>query len=48
MKRPMSVMIISKDPKTMQETHQRFDAETRFPRLKLFLILLKALVTGHF
>jgi hypothetical protein len=48
MKRPMSVVIISKNPKTMQETHNRFDAETSFPRLKLLLIFLKAFFTGHF
>ncbi len=48
MKRPFSVIIISKNPKTMQETHNRFDTETRFPRLKLFTIFLRAFFTGHF
>lgn len=48
MKRPISVVIISKNPHTMQETHNRFDALTSFPRLRLFVIFLKALVTGHY
>ena len=42
MKRPLSVVIISKDPKTLQEIHNRFDAQTSFPRLKLFSIFLRA------
>jgi len=48
MKRPISVIIISKDPKTLQETHNRFDAQTSFPRLKLIFIFLRAFFTGHF
>lgn len=43
MKRPLSVVIISKDPKTMQEVRNRFDVQTNFPRLKLFSIFLKAI-----
>ncbi len=43
MKRPLSVIIITKDPKTQQEVHSRFDAETGFPKLKLISILLKAI-----
>lgn len=42
MKRPLSVIIISKDKKTMQEVHNRFDVQTSFPRLKLFSIFLRA------
>ncbi len=45
MKRPLSVVVISKDPKTLRETHQRFDVQTSFPRLKLFAIFLKAVFT---
>ena len=48
MKRPLSVIIITKDPKTQQEVHNRFDAETSFPRLKFFSIFLKAFFTAHF
>lgn len=48
MKRPFSVIIISKDPTTQREIHTRFDAQTSFPRLKLFSIFLKALFKGHF
>jgi hypothetical protein len=48
MKRPLSVVIISKNPKTMQETHNRFDTQTSFPRVRLFFIFLKAFFTGHF
>jgi hypothetical protein len=43
MKRPLSVIIISKDRKTQREVHNRFDAQTSFPRLKLLSIFLKAL-----
>jgi hypothetical protein len=43
MKRPLSVIIISKDPKTLREIHQRFDEQTNYPRLKLCAILLKAM-----
>ena len=42
MKQPLSVIIISKDPKTLQEVHTRFDVQTGFPRLKLFSIFLRA------
>ncbi|HEV8538071.1 MAG TPA: hypothetical protein VGR15_04015 [Bacteroidota bacterium] len=43
MKRPISVLIISKNPKTLQEVRNRFDVLTSFPRLKLFSIFLKAI-----
>lgn len=43
MKRPLSVVIISKDPKTMREIHNRFDAQTSFPRLKLLSIFFRAI-----
>ncbi len=43
MKRPISVIIISKDRKTSREIHNRFDAETSFPRLKLLSICLRAI-----
>ena len=43
MKRPISVIIVERDPRTQQETHHRFDAETRFPRLRLCVIFLRAL-----
>jgi hypothetical protein len=42
MQRPLSVTIISKDPKTLREIHQRFDVQTNYPRLKLCAILLRA------
>lgn len=42
MKRPLSVVVISKDPKTLREIHQRFDAQTNFPRLKLLAIFFRA------
>jgi hypothetical protein len=42
MKRPLTVVIITKDPKTLQETHNRFDAVTGFPRLRLLTIFFRA------
>ena len=45
MKRPLSVIIISKDPKTLREIHHRFDVQTNYPRLKLFGIFIKAIFT---
>ena len=48
MKRPLSVIIMSKDPKTKREIHYRFDEYTSFPRLKLFAIFFRAFFTGHF
>jgi len=42
MKRPLAVIIITKDPKTEQEIHNRFDVETRFPRIRIVLIALRA------
>ncbi len=47
MKQPLSVIIITKDPKTLRETHNRFDVETSFPRLQLLSIFLKAFFGGH-
>lgn len=43
MKRPLSVVIITRDPKTEQEIHNRFDAQTNYPRFKLFAIFFKAI-----
>ncbi len=43
MKRPLSVVIITKHPDTMQEIHRRFDTTTSYPRLKMISILLKVL-----
>lgn len=42
MKRPLSVIIITRHPETSQEIHKRFDVQTSFPRLRLISILLKA------
>lgn len=42
MKHPLSVIIITKNKNTGQEIHNRFDALTSFPRLKLISILLKS------
>lgn len=42
MKLPLSVIVITRDPATRQEVHNRFDALTSFPRLKLLLIALRA------
>jgi len=43
MKRPLSVIIVTKDPRTQREIHNRFDVETGFPRIRLFVIFLGAL-----
>jgi hypothetical protein len=42
MKRPLSVLVITKDMKTQQEVHNRFDVLTRFPRLRLIGICIRA------
>ena len=42
MKRPLSVIIVTKDPSTQREIHNRFDVETGFPRLRLFTIFFRA------
>ncbi|MBI5214587.1 MAG: hypothetical protein HY960_02420 [Ignavibacteriae bacterium] len=42
MKRPLSVIIITKHPETMKEIHTRFDVQTSHPRLKLLSLLFKA------
>jgi hypothetical protein len=43
MKRPLSVIIVTKDRATLQEIHHRYDVETRFPRLRLLTVVLRAL-----
>lgn len=43
MKRPLSVIIVQRNPRTERETHHRFDVETRFPRLRLFSIFFRVL-----
>ncbi len=47
MKRPLSVIIITKDPRTMRETHNRVDVQTSHPKLSLHSILVKALFTSQ-
>lgn len=42
MKLPLSVIVISRDPKTRQEVHNRFDTVTGFPRLKILFLALRA------
>jgi hypothetical protein len=42
MKQPLSVIIITRDKRTLQEIHNRFDAQTGFPRIKLFFIFCRA------
>jgi hypothetical protein len=42
MKRPLSVLIVTRDQATLQEVHHRFDVETGFPRLRLLGIFLRA------
>jgi hypothetical protein len=43
MKRPLSVTIVTRDKHTQQEIHNRFDLVTRFPRLQLISIMIRAL-----
>lgn len=43
MKRPLSVIIVTRDPATQREVHNRFDVETGFPRMRLFVIFFRAL-----
>jgi hypothetical protein len=45
MKHPLSVTIITKDRRSLQEIHHRFDTQTGFPRLALIGIFLRALFT---
>ncbi len=45
MKRPMSLIIITRDPQGAQETHHRFDALTSHPRWKLCTLFLRAFFT---
>ncbi len=42
MKHPLSVIIITRDPKTQREVHTRYDAQTRFPRFRLMLIFFRS------
>jgi hypothetical protein len=42
MKLPLSIIVISRDPATRQEVHNRFDALTSFPRLRILAIAFKA------
>lgn len=42
MKTPLSVIIITRDPKSNQEVHNRFDALTGFPRLRILIMALRA------
>ena len=42
MKHPLSVVIITRDAKTQREIHTRFDAQTRFPRFRLFTIFFRS------
>jgi len=42
MKTPLSVIIITRDPQTKQEVHNRFDALTAFPRLRILFMALRA------
>lgn len=46
MKRPLSVIIVTKDPSTQRETHNRFDVETGFPRFRLMFIFFRALFSS--
>ncbi|HUN67147.1 MAG TPA: hypothetical protein VMW43_13725 [Bacteroidota bacterium] len=48
MKRPISVIVITREPNGSREVHSRFDAVTGFPRLRLCSILLRAIFTIHF
>jgi hypothetical protein len=42
MKTPLSVIIITRDPATNQEVHNRFDALTAFPRIRILIMALRA------
>ncbi len=42
MKRPLSVTIVTKNPSTQREVHNRYDVETGFPRLRLVFIFFRA------
>lgn len=43
MKRPMSVTIMLKNPKTEKEMHYQYDFVSSFPRLGLLKILIKSI-----
>jgi hypothetical protein len=45
MKNPLSVIIITRDPKTNQEVHNRFDVLTGFPRLRIIITAFRAAFT---
>jgi len=42
MKQPLSVVIITKDPKTQRESHNRFDVAPDFP-VQIVFYFLKAI-----
>jgi hypothetical protein len=48
MKRPLSIIIIAKDPRTQQEIHNRYDVAARFPRLAMLGVFLRALFGARF
>lgn len=48
MKHPLSLIIISKDPRTQQEIHNRYDTLARFPRLALLGFCLRAFFGARF
>jgi len=41
MKRPISILIITKSKESGEEIHKRYDGETNFPRLYLLKIFLR-------
>lgn len=45
MKKPLSVIIITKDPKSEKEIHHRYDSVTSHPRLEIIKILFKSIFT---
>ncbi|MDI6803623.1 MAG: hypothetical protein QME58_07225 [Bacteroidota bacterium] len=45
MKKPLSVIIITKNQKSEKEIHNRYDSVTSFPRLEIIKILFKSLFT---
>jgi hypothetical protein len=42
---PLSVRIITRDTQLQKEIHQQYDLQTRFPRLGLLKIFLRALMS---
>ncbi len=45
MKKPLSVIIITKETKSEKEIHHRYDSVTSYPRLEILKILFKSLFT---